>query len=126
MSALPRVRSVDVILRAMRTAVALVVRPPCRGQVHSRQASPCGRRVKFCYDRLDGCTGAAGSDHMQTPFAHPAVWRGLLLFAGMLTGKFIKPARPEAPLSQVGDLVSWRSDARSRREDELERRRQLE
>lgn len=63
---------------------------------------------------------------MQTPFAHPAVWRGLLLFAGMLTGKFIKPAKPEAALSQVGDLVSWRSGARSRREDELERRRQLE
>jgi hypothetical protein len=63
---------------------------------------------------------------MQTPFAHPAARRGLLLFAGMLTGKFIKPAKPEAPLSQVGDLVSWRSGARSRREDELERRRQLE
>ncbi|MEO6799162.1 MAG: hypothetical protein ABI178_04435 [Rhodanobacter sp.] len=63
---------------------------------------------------------------MQTPFAHPAAWRGLLLFAGMLLGKFIKPAKPEAPPPQMGDLVSWLPGARSRREDELERMRQLE
>jgi hypothetical protein len=61
---------------------------------------------------------------MQTLFAHPAVWRGLLLFAGMLLGKSIKMAKAEAARPQVGDLVSWRPGARSRREDELERRRQ--
>jgi hypothetical protein len=61
---------------------------------------------------------------MQTLFAHPAARRGLLQFAGMLLGKSIKLAKPEAARPQVGDLVSWRAGARSRREEELERRRQ--
>lgn len=63
---------------------------------------------------------------MQTPFAHPAVWRGLVLFAGMLLGKFNKEMKPDTAPPQLGNLVSWSPGARSRREDELERIRQAE
>lgn len=63
---------------------------------------------------------------MQTPLLHPAVWRGLLLFAGMLWGKSIKPASADTAPSRLGELVSWRAGARSRREDELERMRKAE
>ena len=62
---------------------------------------------------------------MQTPFEHLAFWRGMLLFAGMLLGKLIKPATPAPALSPDRNLVSWQPGAHSRREDELERRRQL-
>ena len=60
---------------------------------------------------------------MQTPFAHPAVWRGMLQFAGMLSGKYIRPVRTATTPIGAGALVSWRPGARSRREDELERMR---
>lgn len=60
---------------------------------------------------------------MHTPFAHPALWRGLLLFAGMLLGRFAKPAKASAASPGAGELVSWRAGARSRREDEIERMR---
>ena len=63
---------------------------------------------------------------MQTSFEHPAAWRGLLLFAGMLWGKSTRQVKSEIALPMVGDLVSWSSGARSRREDELERMRQAE
>ena len=58
---------------------------------------------------------------MQTLFAHPAFWRGLLLFAGMLWGKSARSAN--ATSCSATELVSWRAGARSRREDELERMR---
>lgn len=63
---------------------------------------------------------------MQTPFEHPAAWRGMLLFAGMPLGKLVKLARPAPVVSQDRDLVSWQPGARSRREDELKRIRQSE
>lgn len=63
---------------------------------------------------------------MQTPFAHPALWRGLLLFAGTLLGKSSGQVKPDIALPGVGNLVSWSPGARSRREDELERMRQAE
>lgn len=63
---------------------------------------------------------------MQTSFEHPVAWRGMLLFAGMLLRKLIKPATPESALPQDRNLVSWQPGARSRREDELERMRQSE
>lgn len=63
---------------------------------------------------------------MQTLFAHPAVWRGFVLFAGTLAAKVAKDARTESPSPEGDDLVSWCSGARSRREDELARQRQSE
>jgi hypothetical protein len=57
---------------------------------------------------------------MQTLFVHSAVWRGVSLFAGMLIGKVLVE-RPSAAANQGSDLVSWCSEARSRREDELAR-----
>ena len=60
---------------------------------------------------------------MQTFFAQPASWRGLLLFAGMLLGKSATELKrdPASPLS--GSLVSWASAVQSRREDALQRMR---
>ena len=63
---------------------------------------------------------------MQTYLAHPAAWRGLLLFAGTLLGKSTRKLKPH-PGSPLSDsLVSWAPGAQSRREDELERMRQEE
>jgi hypothetical protein len=60
---------------------------------------------------------------MQTLLGHSAVWRGMLLFAGMLWGKtgLDKTRTDQAQPSRCGALVSWCSDARSRREDEMAR-----
>jgi hypothetical protein len=63
---------------------------------------------------------------MQTFFAHPAVWRGVALFAGTLIGKVTGEAKPDTASHQGGNLVSWCAGARSRREDELARARQAE
>ena len=62
---------------------------------------------------------------MQTLLAHSAFWRGVWLFAGMLMGKIARDARAEN-VATCRELVSWSSAARSRREDELARSRQLE
>ena len=64
---------------------------------------------------------------MQTLIAHSALWRGGSQFAGML---LIKVAG-KAPLNITAEgggseLVSWCSGARSRREDELARSRQMQ
>jgi hypothetical protein len=63
---------------------------------------------------------------MQTLIAHSAFWRGVSLFAGMLVGKLTtqNAKRRSAPGAE-GELVSWCGGARSRREDELARHRQL-
>lgn len=63
---------------------------------------------------------------MQTLLAHSAFWRGVALFAGMLLGKFVRDSRSASTLAPGDELVSWCSDARSRREDELARSRQAE
>lgn len=60
---------------------------------------------------------------MQTLLAHSAFWRGVSLFAGMLTGRTIRDARPLTAPVRNGELVSWCAGARSRREDELARNR---
>ncbi len=57
---------------------------------------------------------------MQTMHAGSALRRGLRLFAGMLTGERARPTTPEA-LAARSDLVSWCSEARTRRGDELAR-----
>jgi hypothetical protein len=62
---------------------------------------------------------------MQTMNAQFALRRGLRLFAGMLG------ERKDSPMSQETvavrhDLVSWCSEARTRRGDELARRQYLE
>jgi hypothetical protein len=62
---------------------------------------------------------------MQTLIAHSAFWRGVSLFAGMLSGKTISTAELGTSTDRgTGDLVSWCAGARSRREDELARSRQ--
>jgi hypothetical protein len=58
---------------------------------------------------------------MQTLYAHSAFWRGVSLFAGMLSGKVEQDAGAELPVPRDRNLVSWRPGARSRREDELAR-----
>ncbi|MFC5526899.1 hypothetical protein ACFPPA_14255 [Rhodanobacter ginsengisoli] len=63
---------------------------------------------------------------MQTLFAHPAVWRGFALFAGTLIGKVTGDAKSDTESPDEGNLVSWCAGARSRREDELARARQVE
>ena len=63
---------------------------------------------------------------MQTLFAHPAIWRGLLLFAGMLLGKSAKELKRGGVSPSSGSLVSWAPGAQSRREDELQRMRRAE
>lgn len=62
---------------------------------------------------------------MQTLLAHSAFWRGVSLFAGMLFGKIARN-KGTGVVYRGGDLVSWRPGARSRREDELARSRQME
>ena len=57
---------------------------------------------------------------MQTMHAGSALRRGLRLFAGMLAGEKARSTTPEA-LSARSDLVSWCSEARTRRGDELAR-----
>lgn len=78
-------------------------------------------RQEFATIEPTAARGQPGASDMQTLFAHPALWRGLLLFAGMLWGKSARSANA-TPRGAV-ELVSWRPGARSRREDELERRR---
>lgn len=64
---------------------------------------------------------------MQTLIAHSAFWRGVLLFAGMLQRKSARDATTVLTGQARGDeLVSWCTGARSRREDELARSRQLQ
>lgn len=63
---------------------------------------------------------------MQTLLAHSAVWRGMSLFAGMLLGKVTWEQRSGTATTRTDELVSWCSTARSRREDELARSRQLD
>ena len=43
---------------------------------------------------------------MQAFFAHPAIWRGLLLFAGMLSRKFTRQLKADPVLPSLADLVS--------------------
>ena len=62
---------------------------------------------------------------MQTLIAHSAFWRAVSLFAGMRMGKIGRDARP-AGVAICDELVSWYPGARSRREDELARSRQIE
>ncbi|MEY2159943.1 MULTISPECIES: hypothetical protein [unclassified Rhodanobacter] len=61
---------------------------------------------------------------MQTLFVHSAFWRGVSLFAGMLFGKIARN-KNSGGVYHGGDLVSWHPGARSRREDELVRSRQI-
>ena len=67
---------------------------------------------------------------MQTLIAHSAFWRGLSLFAGMLVERLWRETRQQegssvrGNVTATGELVSWCSTARSRREDEMERFRQ--
>lgn len=60
---------------------------------------------------------------MQTLLAHSAFVRGVSMFAGMLLGRAEWTARSETSAADIGELVSWYSSARSRREDELARSR---
>jgi len=56
--------------------------------------------------------------------AHSALRRGLRLFAGMLVGSKDSPVLQET-VDARNDLVSWCSEARTRRGDELARRQHL-
>jgi hypothetical protein len=63
---------------------------------------------------------------MQTLIAHSAFWRGVSLFAGMLVGKIaVQDTKRRSTPGHEGELVSWCGGARSRREDELARHRQI-
>lgn len=62
---------------------------------------------------------------MQTMNAHFALRRGWRLFAGMLGGRKGSPMSQET-ITVRNDLVSWCSEARTRRGDELAWRRHLE
>ena len=62
---------------------------------------------------------------MQTMNTHFALRRGLRLFAGMLGGRKDSPTSQETATVKH-DLVSWCSEARTRRGDELARRQNLE
>jgi hypothetical protein len=62
---------------------------------------------------------------MQTMNAPFALRRGLRLFAGMLGGRKDSPMSQETVMVR-NDLVSWCSEARTRRGDELARRQFLE
>jgi hypothetical protein len=62
---------------------------------------------------------------MQMLLAQSAVWRAVVLFAGMLMGKVI-PDGQGLPLARNRGLVCWSPGARSRREDELARIEQLQ
>ncbi|MDE1963701.1 MAG: hypothetical protein KGI42_07375 [Xanthomonadaceae bacterium] len=57
---------------------------------------------------------------MQTMHAGSALRRGLRLFAGMLAGEKARSTSTEASAAR-SDLVSWCSEARTRRGDELAR-----
>lgn len=75
----------------------------------------------------EAAQGQLGVTNMQTLFEHSAFWRGVSLFAGMLSGKAVQDAKPAKPADRgVGDLVSWCPGAHSRREDELARSRRAE
>lgn len=58
---------------------------------------------------------------MQTLNAHSALRRGLQLFAGMLAGYKSQPIHTHDATLPSNDLVSWCSEARTRRGDELAR-----
>jgi hypothetical protein len=58
---------------------------------------------------------------MQTLIMHSALWRGMSLFAGMLLGKVTLNTRSGIAPVHADVLVSWCSNGRSRREDELAR-----
>jgi hypothetical protein len=62
---------------------------------------------------------------MQAFIAHSAFRRAVALFAGMRMGKIVRDTRPE-DVAICDELVSWHPGARSRREDELARSRQIE
>jgi hypothetical protein len=62
---------------------------------------------------------------MQTMNAHFALRRGMRLFAGMLGNRKDSPVSPEAVMVR-NDLVSWCSEARTRRGDEMARRQGME
>ena len=63
---------------------------------------------------------------MHTLLAHSAFWRGMAVFAGMLTGKTIRDTQPSKAAARNDELVSWCEGARSRREDELARSRHFD
>jgi hypothetical protein len=62
---------------------------------------------------------------MRTFIAWSAFRRVLSLFAGMRVGEIVRDTRP-MDVAICGELVSWHPGARSRREDELARSRQIE
>ncbi len=64
---------------------------------------------------------------MQMPLARSALGRGMQRVAGMLAAKAGFQVKPVYDQKESGfQLVSWASEARSRREDELARHRELE
>lgn len=63
---------------------------------------------------------------MQTLIAHSAFRRGLQLFAGMLASLKEQPTHTHEATPSTHDLVSWCSEARTRRGDELARRQHME
>lgn len=60
---------------------------------------------------------------MHMPLARSAIERGMQLVAGMLTTISVQDAKRKATSDTSFQLVSWCSEARSRREDELARSR---
>lgn len=64
---------------------------------------------------------------MHMPLARSALGRGMQRVAGMLTAKAGFYEKPAQEMKSKGfQLVSWASEARSRREDELARHREAE
>ncbi len=63
---------------------------------------------------------------MQTLIAQSAFRRGLQMFAGLLAGQKSQPIHThDATPSVHRDLVSWCSEARTRRGDEMARSQRL-
>jgi hypothetical protein len=62
---------------------------------------------------------------MQMLLAQSAVWRAVVLFAGMLVGRVTRDGQSIVLVRHPG-LVCWSPGARSRREDELARIEQLQ
>ncbi len=61
---------------------------------------------------------------MHMLLARSAIVRGMQLVAGMLSVVAVQDVRSERDLASEFKLVSWTSQAHSRREDELARSRQ--
>ena len=61
---------------------------------------------------------------MHMLLARSAIARGMQLVAGMLSVVAVQDVRSERDLASEFNLVSWTSQAHSRREDELARSRQ--